>query len=254
MNPVFSIITPCLNAGVYLGECLASVQEGGASVEHLVVDGGSTDGSLEVLRRQVEASWTSEPDAGQTDAINKGLARARGMILGYLCADDLLEPDSLRKVGRAFDGGADVVYGDAYFLEGYSGWKRLKRAGPFSYNRLRRGNFLLQPSVFFRRQIYERYGPLDATLQFCMDHEYWLRIGRDTAWTYLPEPLATCRLHPGAKTSRALAQAWEEAARMQSRHGITWRPRLEALWMRLAGAQLYRIRRRLLRAVGRMRT
>jgi glycosyltransferase involved in cell wall biosynthesis len=270
----FSIVTPSLNQGRYLKECLASVRANAqalaavsgpdvSAVEHLVVDGGSTDGTIEVLkdweagRSKAAASgarffWTSEADQGQTDAINKGLARANGEILAYLCSDDLYEEGALSRVAQAFTAHpeADVVYGDAYFLEGESGWKRLKRAGPFSRERLGRHNFLIQPAVFWRRRVMDRHGVLDTTLRYCMDHEYWWRIMEGTEWRYVPEPLAAARLHADAKTSRALVAAWWEAYAMAGRYGrgrsYWWRA-----WAMQAGGQwFYAAKRRFFAALG----
>lgn len=251
----FSIVTPSLNQGRYVAECLASVASQDVEKEHWVIDGGSSDETPAILRSQSGAHWISEPDRGQTDAINKGLKRTTGDILAYLCADDFLEPRALERVAGIFasNPSIDFVYGDGYFLESDSGWKRLKRAGGFSVERLRRGNFLLQPAVFWRRRVYERYGDFDASLQYCMDHEYWLRTCRDTGWHYLPEPLASCRLHADAKTSRALALAWAEAARMQALYGIHGRPAWDALWMRIAGARYYTLKRRAFALIGRLR-
>lgn len=246
----FSIITPSLNQGAFLGECLDSVRQAaeyaGAPVEHLVIDGGSTDATLDLLRRQDRAQWVSEPDQGQADAINKGLARSTGRIVSYLCADDLLEPDALALVQKAFAAHpeADVVYGDAYFLEGE--WKRRKHAGEFSPRRLRKGNFLLQPAVFLKREVFERHGAFDARLRFCMDHEFWLRICGSTRWTYVPEPLASCRLHAAAKTWSQLPEAWDEARAMQRRYGLFWRPLRDAIWMRTLGCHYYRLKRNLI--------
>lgn len=250
MKPLFSIVTPSLNQGAYLSECLNSVAD--ERVEHWVMDGGSTDGTLSLLEAAPRVSWISEPDNGQTDAINKGFARARGDILSYLCADDYLEPRTLDRVQEAFQNpSVDVVYGDGFFLEGNSGWKRRKAVGEYSYARLRRGNFLIQPAVFFRRRVLERFGPLDARLQFCMDHEYWLRIGAGTRWLRVPEALATCRLHADAKTSRQLVRAWDEARRMQAAYGLRMRPMLDAVWMRLVGSHYYLAKRRLFAWMGR---
>ncbi|MEI6491572.1 MAG: glycosyltransferase family 2 protein [Verrucomicrobiota bacterium] len=250
-----SLVTPSLNQGLWIATTLRSVRAAadGVDVEHWVIDGGSSDETLSILKAQDFARWSSEPDRGQTEAINKGLARCTGDILGYLCADDLLEPAALRRVAAAFHEhpGVDVVYGDGYFLESDSGWKRRKRAGAFNLSRLRRGNFLIQPAVFWRRRVYERFGPFDTSLQYCMDHEFWLRIGGETRWMYLPDPLATCRLHADAKTSRSLATAWREAAQMQARYGIVWKPRLDALWMMVAGQQYYRMKRALFAHLGR---
>lgn len=250
-----SLVTPSLNQGQWIAETLRSVRTGaeGCDVEHWVIDGGSSDETISILQAQNFARWSSEKDYGQTDAINKGLARCTGDIFSYLCADDLLEPAALRQVADAFRDhpGVDVVYGDGYFLEADSGWKRRKHAGAFSCSRLRRGNFLIQPAVFWRRRVYERFGPLDSTLQYCMDHEFWLRIGGETRWMYLPYPLATCRLHPKAKTSRSLPAAWREAMQMQARYGILWKPRLDALWMTTAGHHYYRLKRVLFAYLGR---
>ena len=243
--PTVSIITPSLNQGEFIGECLESVRTAaavaGISVDHLVVDGGSTDQTLEVLRSQSHARWISGKDNGQTDAINKGLRQTSGGIVSFLCADDLLEPEALRLVLRAFEDDADVVYGDAYFLE--SGWKRRKYAGDFSPGRLRKGNFLLQPAVFLRRSVFENFGDLDDSLRFCMDHEYWLRISGKTKWKHVASPLACSRLHSDAKTWSQLPAAWDEARKMQARYGIYWRPLRDAIWMKAAGCHYYRIKR-----------
>jgi len=254
-EPKISIITPSFNQAKFLRRTIESVlMQDYPNIEYILIDGGSTDGSQEIIEAYADrlAHWESIPDKGQTDAINKGLRKARGRILAYLCADDFYEPDAFQRASRAFDAHptADFVYGDGYFLEGDSGWKRRKNAGPFTWKRLLRGNFLIQPAVFIRAESMRRFGEFDATLRFCMDHEYWLRAGAHAQWIYVNEPLATSRLHAGAKTSRALAEAWWEAAHMQARHGIFWRPHLQALWMGVAGHHLYRLRRMAYRKLG----
>jgi glycosyltransferase involved in cell wall biosynthesis len=245
--PTISVVTPSLNQGAYLSDCLASVQGATAlgGVQHVVIDGGSTDQTCQILKSQTAAVWISEPDTGQSQAINKGLRLATGEILSYLCADDLLEPEVLDRVRTIFQSShdVDVVYGDGFFLEGDSGWKRRKNAGPFSVSRLSRGNFLLQPAVFWRRSVTETFGGFREDLHFCMDHEFWLRIAPRTKWVYLPEPLAVCRLHCTAKTSAQLPRAWREAARMQQEYGMRIRPQLEALWMSSLGHHYYRAKR-----------
>jgi glycosyltransferase involved in cell wall biosynthesis len=253
--PAVSIITPSLNQGAFIRECLESVQKAatvaGASVEHLVVDGGSTDGTLEILSAQNNARWITGKDDGQTDAINKGLQQTTGGIVSYLCADDLLEPDALEIVLRAFEDKPDVVFGDAYFLE--SGWKRRKVAGEFSVSRLRKGNFLIQPAVFLKRSVFEKFGLFDPSLRFCMDHEYWLRISGETTWKYVSIPLACSRLHSDAKTWRQLPEAWNEARIMQARYGIFWRPFRDSVWMSTAGCHYYRTKRLLLAWIAKFR-
>ncbi len=119
----FSIVTPSLNQGRYVAECLASVASQDVDTEHWVIDGGSTDETLSVLKARSGTKWISEADRGQSDAINKGLKRSTGDILTYLCADDFLESGVLQRVAAIFASqpGIDFVYGDGYFLESDSG-------------------------------------------------------------------------------------------------------------------------------------
>jgi len=246
-----SVITPSLNQARYLRECLASVRTAAAQavpreVEHIVVDGGSTDRTLEILRGAPDIFWISEPDSGQSQAINKGLARATGDILAYLCADDLYEPSALQRVLDAFASGetTDVVYADYFFLEGDSGRKRRKSAAKFSPDQLHNRNPLGQPAVWWRRRVYEKFGGFDESLHYCMDHEYWLRLGSRVGWHYIAEPLAASRLHADAKTSRQLPAMWRETARMLTRDGWRFKPWWDAFAMAAWGRHYYLLKRR----------
>ena len=246
-----SVITPSLNQARYLGACLESVRVAAGpaaphEVEHIVIDGGSTDGTGDLLRATPGLRWVSEHDEGQSHAINKGLSMATGDILAYLCADDLYEPDAVRRVLEVFaaDQTADVVYADFYFLEGDSARKRRKSAAGFSPHRLTRRNPLGQPAVWWRRRVYERFGGFDESLHFCMDHEYWLRLGSHVHWRYLPEPLAVSRLHADAKTSRQLPAMWRETARMLTRDGWRFKPWWDAFAMASWGRHYYLLKRR----------
>ena len=245
-----SVVTPSLDQARYLGECLDSVRVAAGlaapdEVEHIVIDGGSTDGSVDLLRARQGIRWVSEADGGQSNAINKGLAMATGDVLAYLCADDLYEPEALRRVLGVFaaDAGADVVYADYYFLEGDSGRKRRKSAAAFDPRRLHNANPLGQPAVWWRRRVYEKFGGFDESLRFCMDHEYWLRLGTDVRWVRVPEPLAVSRLHGGAKTSRHLAAMWRETARMLTRDHWRFKPWWDAFAMAAWGRHYYRLKR-----------
>lgn len=245
-----SVVTPSLNQARYLGACLGSVKEAAARavphcVEHIIIDGGSNDGSRELLAAESGIRWISEPDSGQSSAINKGLAMARGEILAYLCADDLYEPDAVARVLEVFasDPHCDVVYADYFFLEGDSGRKRRKSAAAFSPGNLASHNPLGQPAVWWRRRVYEKFGGFDESLHFCMDHEYWLRLGTSVCWRYLPEPLASSRLHSDAKTSRRLPAMWTETARMLTRGGWRFKPWWDAFAMAAWGQHYYRLKR-----------
>lgn len=246
-----SVITPSLNQARYLAECLDSVQAAATEaaphqVEHIVIDGGSTDATVDILRARGGIRWVSGKDRGQSDAINKGLSMAGGDILTYLCADDLYEPEALREVLRTFAEypDADLVYADFYFLEGDSGRKRRKSAAAFQPENLRHGNPLGQPAVWWRRRIYEKFGGFDESLHFCMDHEYWLRLGTRVQWHYLPMALAVSRLHAGAKTSRQLPAMWRETARMLTRDGWRFKPWWDAFAMAVWGRHYYLMKRR----------
>jgi glycosyltransferase involved in cell wall biosynthesis len=245
-----SVVTPSLNQGRYLRECLATVRSAaeaapGHEVEHIVVDGGSSDETSAILREQGFAKWTSEPDRGQSDAINKGMRQATGEVLTYLCADDLYEPEAVARVLKSFeaDSAIDVVYSDYYFLEGDSGRKRRKSARAFRADNLHNSNPLGQPAVWWRRGVYEKFGEFDESLHYCMDNEYWLRLGTKVRWHYIPEALAVSRLHGDAKTSRQLPAMWRETAQMLTREGWRLKPWWDAFAMAAWGHHHYRLKR-----------
>ncbi len=259
---ILSVVTPSLNQARYLTACLDSVREAAenlhppCSLEHRVVDGGSTDKTIDILAAQTFAQWSSRKDSGQSQAVNRGWQDTTGEILCFLCADDLWLPQTASLVLQTFmdNPDADVVYGDYYFLEGETCWMRRRIAGPFSHSRLLQHNFLSQPAVFLRRNVFEEFGGLREDLKYCMDHEFWLRIAGKTRWVYVQEPLAAMRLHADAKTSSQLAAAWWETAEMAKPHGQGSRFFRKALWMSIAGQFLYRVRRKIYRRIGPLMT
>lgn len=261
MNSI-GIVTPSWNQAAFIEECLASVRREAEllppdwQVTHHVQDAASTDSTTNILKSQTFATWESRPDRGQASAVNIGWAVLHTDILAFLCADDFYEEGALRRAAAVFatHPTVDVVYGDYFFLEGDSAWKRRKIAGPWSVARLHKGNFVSQPTVFIRRRVYERFAGLDESLKYCLDHEYWLRIAPHTQWFYLPEPQATMRLHGDAKTASRLTAMWWESARMQRRYGIRWRPFLAALNMQIWGCHYYHLKRKLFQMRGRRRT
>ena len=218
-GPLVSIVTPSLQQGRFIERTLESVavQRDGSladAIEHIVMDGGSTDGTLEILERwRDRIAFSSGPDGGQTAAINAGLARARGDILAYLNADDLHYAGAIAAAVDAFekDPQADVVYGDADLIDDDD---RLIGSYPteaWSMERLKLICFLCQPAVFFRRRVIEQFGPFDERLDLCMDYEYWLRLGlRGARFVRIPAKLAAARHHADAKTFRLRRQAHTE--------------------------------------------
>lgn len=218
--PLVSIVTPSYQQGAYIEDLLRSIRaQSYPRIEHVVRDGGSTDRTVEILKSS-GALWVSEPDGGQTDALNRGLAITTGEIIGWVNSDDYLYPGAVeRAVDALTTSGADVVYGRSMLVDETGQDIGYYRTEPFSYARLLVRNIIAQPAVFFRRRVYERYGPFDEKLDFAMDYEYWLRCSRDCAFFYIPELFAAYRIHAGAKTSRGSIKHAAEANRLRMRYG-----------------------------------
>ena len=224
--PAVSIVTPSLNQAAYIADAIASVAgQGYPGLEHLVIDGGSGDGTLEVLRAHASSvRWTSEPDSGQANAVNKGLARARGEVVGWLNADDFYQPDAVRAAVSllAAHPEVDVVYGDCIYLyqDVEPEESRLVRARPFDLPFLLDvGCFVPQPATFFRRAALAGI-TLDEDLRFAMDYDLWIRLAKaGRAFAYLPRTLATFRITASSKSGARLDEFWREVRLVSRRNG-----------------------------------
>jgi glycosyltransferase involved in cell wall biosynthesis len=223
-----SIVTPTLNAERYLSECLVSVQlQAWAHLEHLVVDGGSTDGTERVVRAS-DAVWLSRPGLRQAAAINAGLRVARGEVVAWLNADDLYAPGTVAFIAERFasEPDLDVVLGDCDVIDAAGNRLWELHPGRYDYRRLlRRGNSVAQPAVFLRKRVFEQVGYLDETLDFAMDFELWLRL-RGLRVTYVRRTLAAFRWHSTSKTATNMSANWDELIRVIRRHGGNWTPAL----------------------------
>ena len=240
-----SNITPTRNQAAYLEQTIRSVlTQVWPGLEYVIVDGASTDGTVEILRRYGDRlRWISEPDRGQADAINKGIRITRGEIVAYLNSDDFYELDAVRRVVEVFesDPGVDLVYGDCYYQDDRQGIRKVERSKPATAEDLLRvGNVIGQPAAFFRRQALERAGLFDERYTFALDFDMWVRLLRGGRARHLPVPLATFRVHAESKTVTQQARATEELLDILARHGgRRWSP----LYMRSQLSRLLTLER-----------
>ena len=224
VDPLISIVTPSFNQGHYLGETLDSILgQGYPNLEYIVMDGGSADQSAEVIRARQErlAFWQSQPDHGQAAAINEGFARARGLIFGWLNSDDLYTNGTLHTVANVLAGSlneAAVVYGSCELFRDNGSLIERRSAVPFDLNRLQITDFLDQPSVFFTRAAWERVGPLDESLHYAFDWEWFLRAAKVCHFIQCDQVLSRYRIHAQHKTGTGGLRRWEEMSEVVRRH------------------------------------
>lgn len=203
---VFSLVTCSYQQGRFLDATLRSVfNQNYPALEYVVMDGGSTDGSAEIIARHADklSHWVSEPDKGQTDALQRGFSRASGDLMGWLCSDDLLLPGALQAVATYFEEHPDVeaVYGDALWIDADGRAIRCKREMPFNrFVFLHDHNFVPQPSMFWRRRLYERVGGLDTEFNLAMDSDLWDRFAQHTRIAHMGRYLSCMRFYPEQKT------------------------------------------------------
>lgn len=221
--PRISLVTCSYQQARYLEATIQSVLEQDyPALEYSVIDGQSTDGSVDVIRRYESrlSDWVSEPDRGQTDALIKGFDRTDGEIMGWLCSDDLLLPGSLHAVGEFFarNPNALAVYGDALWIDGEGRFLRPKREIPFSrFVFLHDHNYIPQPSMFWRRSVYEAVGGLDRSFNLAMDGDLWDRFAQHGPIEHLPRYLSCMRWYPEQKTRALKPQARAENAALRIR-------------------------------------
>lgn len=250
--PLVSIITPSFNQAVYLEQTIQSVlAQDYPSLEYIIVDGGSTDGSLDIIRKHANqlAWWVSEPDSGQADALNKGLQRARGEVVAWMNSDDLYLPGAVSAAVQALEANpaAGMVFGDAVTIDEKGIELNPLVFGNWGLQELMRFRIICQPAVFMRRNALEEAGYLDPAYHFLLDHLLWIQLAQRSPVCHVAAFWAAARHHPAAKNVSQAAGFGQEAFRI-----LQWmhdqpdlQPQLKKDWRRIeAGA--YRLNARYL--------
>lgn len=237
MTVKISIVIPSFNQGQFIERALVSVLSQRANLhECIVMDGGSTDESINVIARYAPhlTRWVSQPDAGQADALRSAFATATGDVLHWLNSDDVLLPGALQRVQYAFDANPrmDVISGHSLAIDESDRIINVRR-GPINSPRWMRWGYLRvsQPSCFFRRSLYEAVGGIDPSLHCVLDTELWYRMaGRNTRWSGVNAYLAATRNHPATKGATlqleyraertALKRRYPEFTRSKLKHSV----------------------------------
>lgn len=211
VNPSFlvSIVTPSYNGGHFIEETILSIKnQTYPRIEHIIVDGGSTDNTLDIIKKYegtYNMKWVSEPDKGQSDAINKGWKMAGGEILAYLNADDTYMPWAVETAVRFFSENPDIgmVYGDCNEINEHGEVTGYRQATDFDLEGVicNYGVEIPQPTVFLRKEVINEVGYLDTNLHFALDYELWCRVGLKFKVKRIPQLMANFRICPGTKTA-----------------------------------------------------
>jgi len=224
-----SVITPSLNQGAFIERTIVSVlsQKGNFDLDYIIVDGGSTDNTLNVVRKYQESlTWISEKDQGQSDAINKGFNLATGELLAWLNSDDTYEPHALTEVAErykkfkfawCFGDCRNIDESDREIRKSITRYKMFE-SKRYSLKRLLSKDFISQPAVFFTKEVYHEIGPLDLNCEYSMDYDYWLKIGKKYKPHYINKFLANFRWQAESKNSRNYEMAAYETYLTAKRH------------------------------------
>lgn len=221
--PKISIITVSYNQAEFIEENIKSVlDQDYPNVEHIIIDAGSTDGTVEILKKYPHLKWISEPDNGQSDGLNKGFKKATGEIIGWINSDDKLAPDSLKAVADFFSENPDeiAVVGDQAIIDEKGARLRIIKSREYDYDYLlNHATGITQNSTFFKRLVFEKIGYLDESLHYAMDRDLFIRIASIKKMPYLPKTLAEFRMQPNAKTAEGSYKFAFELIKIRKKYG-----------------------------------
>jgi glycosyltransferase involved in cell wall biosynthesis len=225
-----SIITPSFNQVQFIERTILSVlNQNYPDLDYIVMDGGSTDGTVEILQKYSDKIiWRCEKDHGQSDAINKGLKIATGDIVAYLNSDDTYEPSTLQKVADFFihNPNAKWVYGKCKIIDEKDQeirkpitWYKNLLLKNYSYSKLLSENFISQPATFWKKEILNEIGFFNEQENFCMDYEFWLRLGQKYPAGVIDEYLANFRYYSNSKSGSVNKKQFQDELRLAKKFG-----------------------------------
>ncbi len=218
-QPLISIITPSFNQAKYLEQTIQSViSQDYSSMEYLIIDGGSTDGSKEIIEKYSDriSWWVSEKDNGQADAVNKGLKQAKGKYIGWLNSDDLYIPGAIHQAVELLEMNPETVFvfGNVKSIDENGKVTNIMRYDHWKLSDLMHFNIIGQPGVFIRKENLDRVGGLDLNYHFLLDHHLWLRLAVDSDIIFSDRVWAAARFHPLAKNVASAPDFGKEAIRL----------------------------------------
>jgi glycosyltransferase involved in cell wall biosynthesis len=225
-TPLVSIVTPTFNSAPFIArlfQCIA--EQSYKNIEHIIIDGGSTDGTLGILRQQSQAKWISEPDKGMYDAINKGMKMASGSILAYLNADDLYSQDTVERVVAYFGTheNVDLVFSDVRYIDENEQTLFIRKYPPYSWKffTVLDGSTVPQQTAFWRRRVFDAVGFFDSSFRMAGDFEFFVRVGKSCSIRKVPgPPLAQFRFHGAMQTINQKALNDKEIVRIHDMYGF----------------------------------
>lgn len=231
-----SIVTTSYNQANFIGRTIRSVNEQNyPDIEHIIIDGGSTDGTIEILKKYDYLTWVSEPDKGQSDALNKGLKMAKGDIIGMLNSDDLYKPGVIPLVVKEFqnDPDLDLIYGDCDYIDENDKVLFTYKAPEFNFKKLITCgyNYIPPMSTFFRKRVLDIIGLVDPALEYAMDHDFFIRAGLKCNIKKVDSALGRFRMYEASKTGTNILKMRRESYEISKKYGGGKYPSLYLNWV-----------------------
>jgi glycosyltransferase involved in cell wall biosynthesis len=228
--PLVSVVVPNYDGEAFLRRTLASIEaQTYPEIEIIVVDGGSTDGSLEIIAEwadRLPLRWISEPDSGQAEAINKGFRLATGEVMGWINSDDLLTPRSVERAAERFAADPDLGFVWGFCLVVDAGERPITIQNPYVRSDLadlrRHRNYVSQPGSFYRRSVVEAFGPLNESLHYLFDYDFFLRVAGRARVAFIPEVMAWFRIHSSSKSGSQEGAFLREEPRVYRANNGPW--------------------------------